>query len=77
VRKVANDIDGHPTPLAKFAGKVVLVVNVASACGYTDSNYRGLQALYEKYNARGFEVGYGWSCVACRTDVASPFGSHT
>lgn len=32
-----------------FTGKVVLVVNVASACGYTDSNYRGLQKTYEKY----------------------------
>ena len=39
--QVAVDIDGNEVQLSKYAGKVVVVVNVASACGYTDSNYRG------------------------------------
>lgn len=37
----AIDIDGQEVHLSKYAGKVVIVVNVASACGYTDSNYKG------------------------------------
>ena len=47
--------------MSEFAGKVLLVTNVASQCGYTERNYRGLQALYEKYQARGFEVGWAAS----------------
>ena len=37
----AVDIDGHEVHLSKYAGKVVIVVNVASACGFTDANYKG------------------------------------
>lgn len=37
----AVDIDGKTRSLSEFAGKVTLVVNVASACGYTDENYKG------------------------------------
>jgi glutathione peroxidase len=50
-----NDIDGKPMPLKTLQGKVVLVVNVASQCGYTPQ-YAGLQALYEKYKDRGFVI---------------------
>lgn len=50
-----NSIDGQPTPLASFKGKVVLLVNVASRCGYTPQ-YAGLEALYEKYKDRGFVI---------------------
>ena len=50
-----NSIDGQPTPLAQFKGKVVLIVNVASRCGFTPQ-YAGLEALYRKYKDRGFVV---------------------
>lgn len=48
-------IDGKPMPLADFKGKVVLMVNVASQCGYTPQ-YSGLEALYEKYKDQGFVI---------------------
>jgi glutathione peroxidase len=48
-------LNGTPTPLANFKGKVMLVVNVASQCGYT-YQYEGLQALYMKYKDRGLVV---------------------
>ncbi|HTL13271.1 MAG TPA: glutathione peroxidase [Bdellovibrionota bacterium] len=48
-------IDGTPTSLAAFEGKVLLMVNVASECGLTPQ-YSGLEELYEKYRDRGFEV---------------------
>jgi glutathione peroxidase len=48
-------LNGTPTPLAGFKGKVVLVVNVASQCGYTPQ-YEGLQALYTKYKGQGFVI---------------------
>ena len=48
-------IDGVPAPLSAYKGKVVLIVNVASKCGYTPQ-YAGLEKLYEKYKDRGFVV---------------------
>jgi glutathione peroxidase len=50
-----NSIDGQPVSLSQFKGKVVLIVNVASRCGYTPQ-YAGLEALYRKYKDRGFVV---------------------
>jgi glutathione peroxidase len=48
-------LNGTPAPLANFKGKVLLVVNVASQCGYT-YQYEALQALYAKYKDQGFVI---------------------
>ncbi|HVS87930.1 MAG TPA: glutathione peroxidase [Candidatus Acidoferrum sp.] len=50
-----NSIDGQSTPLASFKGKVVMLVNVASRCGFTPQ-YSALEAIYEKYKGRGFVI---------------------
>jgi len=50
-----KDIDGEETSLKKFEGKVMLIVNVASQCGYTPQ-YKALEAVYEKYKDRGLVV---------------------
>lgn len=58
--QTTKSLDGAPASLAEYTGKVTLVVNVASACGYTPQ-YAGLQALHEQLKARGFSV-LGFPC---------------
>jgi glutathione peroxidase len=50
-----NSIDGQPVSLKSYSGKVVMLVNVASKCGFTPQ-YAGLESLYEKYKDRGFLI---------------------
>ena len=55
-----KDIDGKPTSLKAYEGKVLLIVNVASKCGFTPQ-YEALEAIQKKYEAKGFTV-LGFPC---------------
>ena len=51
-----RDGDGKEVSLAQYAGKVAVVVNVASQCGYTEANYKGLTKIYKKFRDQGLVV---------------------
>src|SRR5580704_7498844 len=55
-----NTIDGEARTLGDFGGKALLIVNVASKCGFTPQ-YQGLEALHRRFHARGFDV-LGFPC---------------
>src|SRR5438034_9672337 len=52
---IMNSIDGRPVDLSKYEGRVVLMVNVASQCGFTPQ-YEGLEGLHKKYAAKGLSI---------------------
>ena len=56
----ASSLSGEQVPLQRFAGQVLLIVNTASACGFTPQ-YKGLEALHRDFSPRGFAV-LGFPC---------------
>lgn len=52
---IMNDIDGNPIALKNYKGKVVMIINVASKCGFT-KQYKGLQEIYSKFKDEGFVI---------------------
>ena len=69
-------IEGKPLPLSSFSGKVVLIVNTASKCGFT-KQYAGLQELWEKYQNNGLVVlgvpsnDFGYQEPGSETEIKS------
>ncbi|KAK6732425.1 hypothetical protein RB195_016667 [Necator americanus] len=70
-----KDADGKDVSLEKYKGKVVVIVNVASKCGLTNSNYTQMKELLDKYKSQGLEVAafpcnqFGGQEPACEIDI--------
>ncbi|CAJ0608387.1 unnamed protein product [Cylicocyclus nassatus] len=70
-----KDADGKDVSLEKYKGKVVVIVNVASQCGYTNSHYTQLKEMLDKYHSKGLEVAafpcnqFGHQEPACELDI--------
>lgn len=67
-------VDGCDVSMSQFRGKVLLIVNTATKCGFTPQ-YEGLQKLYDKYREQGFEILdfpcnqlRAFPCCRCRED---------
>ncbi|KAI6196596.1 hypothetical protein M3Y94_01128400 [Aphelenchoides besseyi] len=73
----AKDSDGADVSLDKYRGKVLIVVNTASQCGFTNSNYSQLKELLDKYKSQGLEVAafpcnqFGNQEPGCDADIKS------
>jgi len=71
----AENIDGKSESLEKYRGNVVLVVNVASQCGFTDSNYKQLKELQDTYHQQGLRIAafpcnqFGHQEPRCASDI--------
>ncbi|CAD5232410.1 unnamed protein product [Bursaphelenchus xylophilus] len=71
----AKDSDGADVSLEKYRGKVVIIVNTASHCGFTNSNYAQLKELLDKYKSQGLEVAafpcnqFGRQEPGCNADI--------
>ena len=68
----ANRIDGTPMSFADLQGQVLLIVNTASACGFTPQ-FEGLEALHKTYGAKGLTViGFPATNLAHKTAAPTP-----
>uniref|UniRef100_A0A914DQI2 Glutathione peroxidase n=1 Tax=Acrobeloides nanus TaxID=290746 RepID=A0A914DQI2_9BILA len=71
----AKDVDGKDVNLEKYMGNVVLIVNVASECGLTNSNYTQLKEVLDKYHDKGLQIAafpcnqFGGEEPACELDI--------
>ncbi|KAJ1363955.1 hypothetical protein KIN20_023921 [Parelaphostrongylus tenuis] len=70
-----KDADGKDVSLSKYKGQVVIIVNVASKCGYTSGHYTELKAIQDKYYDQGLRVAafpcnqFGGQEPACELDI--------